>query len=345
MRIALLAFSDRGMELGGRIEQALTADTGANNYAREEDVNTVTVERCGKGELAAWTDRCFDSADALVFVGACGIAVRAIAPHVEHKTSDPAVVVVDELGRFSISLLSGHIGGANALASAIARITGGTPVITTATDINGVFAVDTWAKSRGLKIANPEQIVQVSSALLANRPVRLINEFFTLGALPNNISFAGGNPAIHISYRTSVLPGALQLVPPVVTLGVGCRKGVTEQAINDAVAAALNEAQIRLDGVCGVASIDLKAQEPGLVAWCEHHRLPLATFSAEELAAAPGQFTPSKFVESTVGVDNVCERSAVLASKGHLVAPKFALNGVTVACAEAPYSISFKEDR
>ena len=122
MRIALLAFSDRGIELGGRIEQALTADTGANNYAREEDVNTVTVERCGRGELAAWTDRHFDSADALVFVGACGIAVRAIAPHVEHKTSDPAVVVVDELGRFSISLLSGHIGGANALASAIARI-------------------------------------------------------------------------------------------------------------------------------------------------------------------------------------------------------------------------------
>ena len=111
----------------------------------------------------------FAQADALIFVGAVGIAVRAIAPHCKSKATDPAVVVLDECGRFAVPLLSGHLGGANALARALAEACGAIPVITTATDANGVFAVDEWAKAQGCAVLEPERIKLVSGALLAGQ--------------------------------------------------------------------------------------------------------------------------------------------------------------------------------
>lgn len=334
MIISAISFTDAGYELGERLKGLF--NTGANTFAHE---------RCEKGRLAAWTDLHFIDSDALVFIGATGIAVRAIAPFVEKKTSDPAVVVVDEQGTFAISLLSGHIGGANALASSIALAIGATPVITTATDVNGVFAVDTWAKSCGIKIMNPERIVNVSSELLSDRPVLLINEFFTLGLLPRNVAFhCAAKASIHLTYHSSHQDGALHLVPPVISLGIGCRRNTTKEAIAAEVDALLAEADVLPEAIRNVASVDIKAAEPGLVAFCEERGWPLVTYSADELLAAPGKFTPSQFVKETVGVDNVCERSAVLASDGGtVIAPKHANNGVTCALAAARYSVCFKE--
>ncbi len=137
--------------------------------------------------MSDWTEEHFSSSDALVFVGAMGIAVRAIAPFVKTKTNDPAVVVVDERGQFSIPVLSGHIGGANELANKIANILDAIPVISTATDINNVFAIDTWAKSQGLKILNPENIKSVSSKLLKGEEVHIKSEFSIVGDLPQNV--------------------------------------------------------------------------------------------------------------------------------------------------------------
>ena len=117
-----------------------------------------SVSRCGLGgvTLAGWTAQQFAAADALVFVGAAGIAVRAIAPHCQSKATDPAVVVLDECGRFAVPLLSGHLGGANDLACRLGAACGAVPVITTATDANGLFAVDEWAKKTKLRcLGNP----------------------------------------------------------------------------------------------------------------------------------------------------------------------------------------------
>ena len=158
MSRAYLAFTEKGMALAHRLARALPG----------------SVSRCGAGgvRLAEWTSTQFAQADALIFVGAVGIAVRAIAPHCKSKATDPAVVVLDECGRFSVPLLSGHLGGANALARALAEACGAIPVITTATDANGVFAVDEWAKAQGCAVLEPERIKLVSGALLAGHPAR-----------------------------------------------------------------------------------------------------------------------------------------------------------------------------
>ena len=170
MSRAYLAFTEKGMALARRLARALPG----------------SVSRCGAGgvRLAEWTSTQFAQADALIFVGAVGIAVRAIAPHCKSKATDPAVVVLDECGRFAVPLLSGHLGGANALARALAEACGAIPVITTATDANGVFAVDEWAKAQGCAVLEPERIKLVSGALLAGHTVRLASDWPVQGTPP-----------------------------------------------------------------------------------------------------------------------------------------------------------------
>ena len=155
MTRAYLAFTEKGLALAQKLAGALPG----------------TVARCGHGGpgLADWAAEQFAHADALIFVGAVGIAVRAIAPHCRNKAVDPAVVVLDECGRFAVPILSGHLGGANDLARALAAVCSAVPVITTATDANGVFAVDAWARHQNCAVLEPERIKRVSSRLLAVR--------------------------------------------------------------------------------------------------------------------------------------------------------------------------------
>ena len=163
MTRAYLAFTDTGLALAKRLAASLPG----------------SVARCGQDvvSLAEWTSTQFVQSDALIFVGAAGIAVRAIAPHCKSKTTDPAVVVVDECGRFAVPILSGHLGGANNLARAIAAVCGAVPVITTATDAHGIFAVDEWAKHQNCIVREPERSKLVSGKLLAGQPVHYWADF------------------------------------------------------------------------------------------------------------------------------------------------------------------------
>ena len=144
----------------------------------------------GKADLRAWTALAWEASDALLFVGAAGIAVRAIAPHVASKANDSAVVVIDEAGHFAVSLLSGHLGGANELAQIVARAAGAIPVITTATDVRGVWAVDTWARCAGLAVSNPEAIKRVSARLLSGGRVALYSDMPISGQPPEGVDIA-----------------------------------------------------------------------------------------------------------------------------------------------------------
>ena len=170
MTRAYLAFTDTGLALARRLADALPG----------------SVDRCGSGgvSLAGWTALQFAQSDALVFVGAVGIAVRAIAPHCRSKASDPAVVVLDECGRFAVPVLSGHLGGANDLARALAAVCGAVPVITTATDAHGIFAVDEWAKHQNCMVLEPERIKLVSGKLLAGQPVYYWADIPVTGTVP-----------------------------------------------------------------------------------------------------------------------------------------------------------------
>ncbi len=337
MRAQIIAFSARGMALGERLL----------GYFKENG-HSAGISRCEEGGLAGWTARHFYDSGALIFISACGIAVRAIAPHIRCKTIDPAVVVLDEAGAYAISLLSGHIGGANALTKELAAYIGATPVITTATDVQCVFTIDEWAKRQGLRIANPERIKSVSARLLAGEDVSLHCAYHVTGNLPAGMRLANDACGADVLITYEIFDSAaLCLVPPVVTLGVGCKSGTSAEAIENAFTQALTEAGCYELAVKQVCSIDIKAQEPGLLEFCRRRGLPLRTFSAKELRKAPGEFTASAFVEETVGVDNVCERSAILGAgeNGRLLTKKQAHSGVTAALACEPFSANFGHRR
>lgn len=315
--IAFVAFTDRGR---GLAESLCAALGGSLSFAREENFS-----------LPLWTARAFADREALVFVSAAGIAVRAVAPHLKSKAEDPAVLCLDEAGQFVIPLVSGHLGGANALARRLAAITGGTAVITTATDVNAAFAVDLWAKRQGMAVLQPERIKGVSSKILAGETVTVSCPWPVAGEAPAHVALReNGDVLVDVRPRET---GALQLAPRVLSLGIGCKRGTEASKIEEVFARFCAERGILPQAIRAAATIDRKADEAGLLRFCEKHGWPLRFYSAEELAAAPGRFSASAFVENTVGVDNVCERAAVLVSGGALLEKKYALDGVTLAIA------------
>lgn len=323
MTLRLLAFTDRGLELARTLAEALGGEAA----------------RCGAPQgLAEWTAGGFSQADALVFLGAAGIAVRAVAPHVRHKARDPAVVVVDETGRFAIPILSGHLGGANDLARRVAACLGGTAVITTATDVRGIFAVDEWARRQNCRVDNPEAIVRFSSKVLSGETATIRSPWPIAGQPPEGVALAAEGDCDALLTLRREAGDALRLIPAVAVLGVGCRRDTPAAALERAFAALLEESGLHPLAFSKVCSIDLKRDEPGLLAFCQSRGLTLETFSARALGAVEGDFTPSAFVKSVTGVDNVCERSAVLGSGGTLLVKKQAGDGVTMAAALAPFS-------
>ena len=321
MKLRLLAFTQRGYDLALRLGEKLGGQ----------------ASRCGRdGTLEEWTAEGFRSGEPLVFVGAVGIAVRAIAPFVKSKTSDPAVVAVDEGGTYAIALLSGHLGGANDLARQIAGVSQAQAIITTATDVHGLFPVDQWARRQGLRVENPERIKLVSSKVLAGEPILVKSAWPIGGTAPAGVQQTREEPCdVDISCHPG-LGNALHLVPRVAVLGVGCKRGTPQQALEQAFANLLAREELSPLAVGKVCSIDLKKDEPGLLAFCEAHSLPLETYSAGELAAVPGEFPASDFVRRVTGVDNVCQRAAALGSADgaeRLLGEKYQREGVTMALA------------
>lgn len=324
MTPSCIAFTDRGKALADALVSALGG----------------AAARCGDPlGLKEWTAAHFQTGNALVFVGAAGIAVRAVAPHLRDKTTDPAVVVVDELGRFAIPILSGHLGGANDLAYAIGKVCGAVPVLTTATDINGVFAVDGWAKRQNCAILDPDKIRIISGRLLAGDTIRVRSDWPIQGAPPAGVAVTEDKDCdICLSVqKTNEGEAALRLVPRIAVLGVGCKRETSREAIEAALTAVLEGSGLCLEAVSQVTTIDRKKDETGLLAFCAAHGWPLTVYSAEQLRQTVGDFSASAFVESVTGVDNVCERAAALASGGHIFRKKIAQNGVTMAAALNPY--------
>ena len=321
MKMYCLSFTDRGEKLA----EKLTDDFGAYS------------DRCNRPlSLKAWTEKAFAEADTVVFIGACGIAVRAIAPYVVSKVTDPAVIVIDECGDFVISLLSGHLGGANDMARLIADAIGSVPFITTATDRNDVFAVDEWSKRQHAEVLEPNKIVLVSSKILDGKDIKVRTDLDMDGKEPDHVVMSDDDPDIEFGYIEKDRE-PLHIVPVIIHLGIGCRRGTSQIDIESAFADFKKETGLIQRSVVKCASIDLKANEQGLKEFCEFHGWAFDTFSAEELSLAEGDFESSEFVKKTTGVDNVCERAAVTSSGGTLVIKKYAHDGVTFAAAAEPY--------
>ena len=375
MRAAVISFTERGREVSLRIRRILEREgIRCRNFARERFCRGEEGLEVFAGELSAWSGDRFGDSEALIFVGACGIAVRAVAPWVRDKFRDPAVVAVDEGGRFVIPLLSGHVGGANRLARLLAGSLGAVPVITTATDVSGKFAVDVFAAENGCAISDRRLAKEISAAVLAGERIPLLSDFPLEGEFPREIyvckktaaggknlagSAAGGEspagPAAELEEQTGGLriritlsdrgrDGELRLIPRAAVLGMGCRRGVSEEELWRAAERALGEAGVDWRGLRALASVDLKKNEEGLIRLAARLQVPFLTFSAEELNRLPGEYSSSDFVKRTAGVDCVCERAAMAAAclgggRGRLAAGKRAFGPVTAAVAAAEQTI------
>lgn len=352
MKIAIISFTQNGIKLANKIDETLKGQ----GFESEADVLSKTIDTSIKTSLSEWTKKKFQTRDAIIFVGATGIAVRAIAPYVKSKDTDPAIICVDELGNYVISLLSGHLGGANELSAVLARKIGAVPIISTATDLNGAFAVDTWAKREKLAILNIKAIKAVSSGILNKETVYLCSKYDITGELPQYLELLdetkffdyikSGKTGIYISDGTDmqeVDDNLLRLTPKNLHLGFGCKKDVSDAQVETLFSQIMNENGFITNRVASLNSIDIKANEKALINLAKSINVPFNTFSAEELMSLVGEFTKSGFVKATVGVDTVCERAAMFSAgkNAKLLVKKTALNGVTVAVSEAPVSIKF----
>ena len=345
MTVWLIAYSDRGCATALRAAAALEARGNACRvFASEKHRVSERVEPLS-GPCADWAGRGFSEADALVFCCAAGIAVRGIAPHVRSKKTDPAVLVVDETTRYVISLLSGHIGGANELAADLAADLGATPVITTATDLNGLFAVDVFAEKNHLYIESMLLAKEVSAALLAGEPVGFCSDLPVRGSVPPELTQGEAPLGVCVTADADKAPYAetLRLIPRRFAAGLGCRRGKDPGEMARFFAEKLAENGIKPQQIRCIASVDLKRDEPCLLALAEKYNLPFVTYGAEALNALPGEFSGSEFVRGVTGVDCVSERAALLAAGagGRLACKKTAGEGMTFALAEYEEDVCF----
>lgn len=354
MKISIICFSREGAALAER------AASFYKNTGREAAVYTSSnhAEEFGmmaaEPDLKTWTKQQFQNADAILFIGACGIAVRAIAPWIVSKDRDPAVLVLDDGGRFLISLLSGHLGGANALTEELAAKLGAQPVVTTATDRKGIWAVDSWAKKNGCCIMDMKLAKEVSARLIHGEKVGFYSQFPILGNLPDGlvhvkerdedlpIGVAVGIQKFGIPKEENIFERTLELVPRIMTIGMGCRKNTEKETLERAVDLCLEIHGFYKEAVKQIASVDLKKEEPGLLQLCKEREWDFLTYPAQQLNELEGDFTKSSFVRQVAGVDCVCERAAVCASDGgRLLVKKSIFQGVTAAIAVPDWKANF----
>ncbi|MCX5883404.1 MAG: cobalt-precorrin 5A hydrolase [Deltaproteobacteria bacterium] len=286
-----------------------------------------------------------------VFIMSTGIVVRVIAPCITSKIKDPAVVVMDEKGRHVISLLSGHIGGANRLTMAISGKLRAIPVITTATDLNQAPAIDVIAIDNDLFIENPEAIKAISMAFLNRIPVYLHDPYHHLdnvsgldNMIPLTVASTTGkasSPAVVVDDRLMVFADpCLILRPKSLIVGMGCNRNTSTNEIREFLVNKLLQFGLSLNSLKCIATIDIKSDEPGLIEVARSLQIPIRFFTREELSGIDSP-NPSEIVNQHIGVPSVCEAAAVLASeKGELIVPKQISPNVTLAVARINFSLS-----
>ena len=344
----MICFTERGAWVCRRLFHKLK-ETGEEceaiipkRFLREEWKKEGLKER-EEEFLSQWTGKMFAEKRAMIFVSATGIAVRAIAPWIRDKMTDPPVVTVDEGAQFVIPLLSGHVGGANELARHIADWLEAVPVITTATDVNGKFAVDLFASAYHMTIIDRKEAKNISAAVLEGKQIGVFSDL-PIKKLPDGfVMDRWCEENICITVKDPSFPekkaSYLRLVPRAVVLGVGCRRGTDPEFMKEKVFALLKEHGIDPAAVKAIASVDVKQDEPAVLGLkqvfdgeCLHQPCEQRFYTPEQLNQVPGDFKESAFVKKQIGVGNVCERSACAAG-GKLLVEKQAGDGITLAAA------------
>lgn len=326
---AILYITDNGLELAQRLK-------GLYPIAR--------ILKFQSGMVAGIWNEC----SRLIFIMAAGIVVRTIAPLIKNKRADPAVVVLDEKGTYAVSLLSGHSGGANKAAKEIADFLGGEAVITTASDVNNMTALDLWAGEHGLIIEDPGLVPRVATRFINNGAIRVYSEieigmpddFLKVADPRYGDALITNKKDLYLDHSLCAntgdcrVKGQLYLRPKNLVVGIGCNSGASEDEIENAVKSVLNERNLSFSSVESVATIDKKSGEPGLIAFAGRHSFKINTFTPDELNSVGG-IAKSEAALKATGAVGVSEPAALLASGAdNLLVPKQKRGNVTVAIAE-----------
>jgi len=281
-----------------------------------------------------FVDDNWNNTKSFVFIMSAGIVARSIAHLLIDKTSDPAVVVIDEKGKNVISLLSGHLGGANELTSIIAEILEANPVITTASDVNELPAFDELARLNNFYVKNLKLLKDVAVKILEKEDVLIYSDVNVKIILPDNLKIKkefSKKIDLIISERnfTENLP---QLVPKNIIIGIGCRKGTSYEKINAVLNKVILNNKIEKNSICKIATVPLKSDEPGILKLAKELEAGIEIISFESIKKIEDQFSGSPFVESITGVKAVAEPSGYIAAKKpEVIVKKFASDGVTIA--------------
>lgn len=354
--LAIIAITKGGSSLARRIWESYPE--GADLYLRKKFVQTGDAGAKALGDdLASDAARIFKKYKRVAFVMAAGVVVRLIAPHLKDKRTDPAVVVLDEEGRYVVSLLSGHAGGANDLAAELAELIGAEPVITTASDVKDTLAVDTLARELGCAVEDWNEAKNVTAAIVNGESVAAWTDMDAealarrLKKIPGNLHFydsiedlleAGHDAALLIT--PYVLPDDVMLAlgpvavlrPKALVVGIGCNRGTDEGEIEALFMKTLRGHGLSPLSVKNVATVSEKRDEPGLLAFAKKHGLKVDFISRARLLAAATPSGPSEKVFKNMGVYGVCEPAALVSAGAEaLLVPKRKSKNATIAVAAA----------
>lgn len=284
------------------------------------------------------TEKLFQCCSGIIFLSSTGIAVRAIANYVKDKTKDPGIVVVDSSGNYSISLLSGHLGGGNSLAKEVSIILSNQCIVTTATDIKDVVAPDIIAKENSLIIEDLKKAKDFATALIEQKKIDFLDDEQIM-LLPKGYSkYSGfGQWLLWITNKLKLndnqYDNILRLKRRNLVLGIGCKKNTSKVELEEKILDYLKDHNLDKDSVKIIGSIDLKKDEEAIINLKEVLNCDFITFSKEEISKVEGDFEKSDFVKKITGVPAVCEPSAILLG-GEIILPKEKLGGITICVGE-----------
>lgn len=318
--IDCFCFTEKGIELFFRIQDLLKEEMQLFHHC------TAYKELPICQDMKAAVGEAFQKKNGILFIGAMGIAVRMCAPFLQGKEIDPAVLVMDEAGKYVIPVLSGHLGGACALGEGLADLIGAQCVHTTASDVRGAFAIDVFAKQNELYLRDLQGAKILEASYLAGERLSICynRDTFFIDAACEKLKEKGIDFVEDENIRRGTLfikdtkGNELFLGSKKVVLGMGCKKGIGQAQIKEAVERLCITQGIQKEQICALASISEKAKEPGLCAYAGALHIPFHTYTGKELLQADAflkegeSFSFSSFVQEKMGVDTVCERAALL---------------------------------
>ncbi|OHD09673.1 MAG: hypothetical protein A2Y34_15820 [Spirochaetes bacterium GWC1_27_15] len=330
MQYGIIALTKGGVNLAKKIK----------SFFLQSDI--FTLPKLNQGDFinieenfADFVGEIFTKYKTLIFIMATGIVVRSVAKYIRNKTVDPAIVVIDEAGQFVISLLSGHIGGANDVAKDIAQKIGATPVITTASDVQKKISVDMLAKKYNLIISSMDDAKKITSLIVNNEPVFVESEIKL--DIPDYLkidkSLAKGLICVTNKDQIYEEKPFVKLIPQNIILGIGCKKDVSYEKMIKFVENELKILNIDKKSIKYIATIDIKKEEKAILELAKYLDVQIVFFMKEDIEEIEANFSKSEFVKKNVGVSNVCETTAFLASarKGKFLLNKKASDGITLA--------------